>query len=335
MTAPVLVALGLLMAAGCSSAGDHGSQSVPTTASSDSNASSTRGGQAGGSAGCGKPPAADLHGPAGRDDDVVRTITSSGQPRLYRLGVPRRSDNRKPQPLVLNFHGSGSSAAAQTIYSQFSRKAEARNYVVVAPDAIAGQWQLFPTDGSKGADLAFVKAVLAEVSGQLCIDQRRVFTTGISLGSAMATDLACTLLDQVAAVGNVAEEVVFPGCHRVLPVIAFHGTADPLVPYKEGDIAAGRPNSGLPGTEHNMAGWAQLNHCDPQPKVTDIGTEVVHSVWPGCRQGSAVELYTVNGGGHTWPGSPIKVDFLGHTTDQVDATTLILDFFDAHPLADR
>lgn len=314
---------------------EHGNRSPSTTPASDSNAVGSSGERAAGSAGCGRPLAGDLHGPAGGEDDVVRTIATGGQQRVYRLGVPRNSDNRSPQPLVLDFHGSGSSAAAQTVYTQFPRKAEGRGYMVVALDAIAGKWELFPTDGSKGTDLAFIKAVLAEVSGQFCIDERRVFATGISLGSAMATDLACTLREQVAAVGNVAEEVVFPGCDRVLPVIAFHGTADPLVPYKEGDIAAGRPNAGLPGTEHNMTGWAQRDRCNPQPQLTDIGTDVVHSVWPGCSRGSAVELYTVKGGGHTWPGSPIKVDFLGHTTDQIDATTLILDFFDAHPLPDN
>ena len=276
-----------------------------------------------------------LHGAGGTDADAAMTIDVGGVERGYRLGVPRRSDNRTPQPLVLNLHGSGSNAVEQSAYSQLPRVGGERGYVVVTPDAINGQWQLFPTDGSAGTDLAFAKALLDRIESELCIDTGRVFATGISLGSAFATDLACTLTDRIAAVGNVAEEVVFPPCERELPVIAFHGTADKVVPYKEGDVPAGQANAGLPGTEHNMAGWAALAHCDPTPTTTSVGTEVQHAAWTGCAKGAAVELYAVRGGGHTWPGSPVTVDYLGHTTDQIDATALILDFFDAHPLQPR
>jgi polyhydroxybutyrate depolymerase len=45
-----------------------------------------------------------------------------------------------------------------------------------------------------------------------------------------------------------------------------------------------------------------------------------------------VELFRIRDGGHTWPGG-IAVDRLGATTTSIDATTEILDFFDAHPRA--
>jgi polyhydroxybutyrate depolymerase len=43
-----------------------------------------------------------------------------------------------------------------------------------------------------------------------------------------------------------------------------------------------------------------------------------------------VELYTIFGGDHTWPGADIAI---GPTTPTVDATRLALDFFEAHPHA--
>ena len=345
---PALLALSVVAASACSSGASDAGGTPPrgsdTPAASGANPTTTSPGSTGPGGGtvapdptegCGKPLAPGLHGPGDTDADVAQSISVGGVDRSYRLGVPRPSDNRTPQPLVLNLHGSGSNAVQQSAYSQLPTRGGERGYVVVTPDAIGGQWQLFPTDGSTGTDLAFIKAVLDHVEADLCIDRNRVFATGISLGSAMATDLACTLTDRFAAVGNVAEEVVFPPCDRDLPVIAFHGNADKVVPYKEGDVTAGQANSGLPGTEHNMANWAALAHCDPTPTTTMVGTEVVHSVWPGCAGGAAVELYTIQGGGHTWPGSPVKVDYLGHTSDQIDATALILDFFDAHPLHER
>jgi polyhydroxybutyrate depolymerase len=173
--------------------------------------------------------------------------------------------------------------------------------------------------------------LLTTTEGDLCIDLNRVYATGISLGAAVSADLGCTLTDQIASVGLVAVEVPFEPCKRRLPVIAFHGTEDHVVPYKPGDVPAGQPNAELPGTQTNMARWASINGCNPTPTIENIKTEVVHATWPDCKDGSAVQLYTINGGGHTWPGSPIKVDYLGHTTDEIDATALILAFFEAHP----
>lgn len=50
-------------------------------------------------------------------------------------------------------------------------------------------------------------------------------------------------------------------------------------------------------------------------------------------------LYSILGGGHTWPGSPITLSTgtFGPTTEQIDATGLMLAFFDHHrrPTADR
>jgi polyhydroxybutyrate depolymerase len=42
-----------------------------------------------------------------------------------------------------------------------------------------------------------------------------------------------------------------------------------------------------------------------------------------------VLLHTVIGGRHTWPGGA-AVEDLGFTTQQIDATLLMWDFFEAH-----
>jgi polyhydroxybutyrate depolymerase len=56
------------------------------------------------------------------------------------------------------------------------------------------------------------------------------------------------------------------------------------------------------------------------------------TAWTGCAGGSAVDFYSVIGGGHTWPGS-IPVARLGATTTSIDATALMWAFFQAHPRA--
>ena len=63
---------------------------------------------------------------------------------------------------------------------------------------------------------------------------------------------------------------------------------------------------------------------------------VVRRTWPHCTAGSAVVLYSVIGGGHTWPGSPINLGgAFGATTRHVDATGLMLAFFARHPRVTR
>jgi polyhydroxybutyrate depolymerase len=80
-----------------------------------------------------------------------------------------------------------------------------------------------------------------------------------------------------------------------------------------------------------MAQWAAHNACNPAYTDTRIGTDVVKRTWNGCRASGDVILYTVEGGGHTWPGS-ITVPGLGYNTTTINASELIWQFFQSHPL---
>ena len=101
----------------------------------------------------------------------------------------------------------------------------------------------------------------------------------------------------MAAIATVAVEFQL-GCTRPVSILAFHGTADPLVPYQNGAIGLSLPGVKVVGTERNMEDWARLDHCRPVARRTRLGTQVVRQQWAGCRAGSSVVLYTVLGGGH-------------------------------------
>jgi len=46
-----------------------------------------------------------------------------------------------------------------------------------------------------------------------------------------------------------------------------------------------------------------------------------------------VVLYTIKGGGHTWPGGqPLPEWFVGRTSNSIDASSLMWAFFRAHRL---
>jgi polyhydroxybutyrate depolymerase len=111
-------------------------------------------------------------------------------------------------------------------------------------------------------------------------------------------------------------------------MLAFHGTKDPQVPYQNGATGLSFPGVKVRGTQLNMGDWAHLDQCRATPRATKIGSQVQEQRWSGCTRGTSVTLYTVVGGGHTWPGANPKKG-VGLTTRQVSATTTIVHFFSA------
>jgi polyhydroxybutyrate depolymerase len=161
----------------------------------------------------------------------------------------------------------------------------------------------------------------------LSIDPGRIYVTGISNGAQMTNRLGCESSDLIAAIAPVSggysgAEECRPG--RPVPVVAFHGTADHLIPYE------GKGQLLLPAREW-AAAWAARNGCNSKPTVTFQHGQVSGETWGGCRQGAEVVFYTVEGGGHSWPGSDM-VPQLGITTKDINATDVIWEFFVAHPM---
>ena len=255
-----------------------------------------------------------------------------GTVRTYRLAVPTSYRRGRPTPLILDFHGSGSDAEQQSAYSGLPAAGAAAGYLVATPDAVGGNWDL-AAPGSATADQRLVAALESDLASRYCVDRSRIYAAGISLGSEFAAIVACDPADRIAAVGLVAAEYLLRPCAGPVPVIAFHGTADPVVPYASG--ATGRSVPGVPvvGAEQNLEAWARLDRCHPRPAVVRPARGIIRRTWSGCAGASTVELYTVLGGGHTWPGSPVVLpdSLVGPTTGAVSATRLMLGFFGAHP----
>lgn len=251
------------------------------------------------------------------------------QVRRYRLGVPDPYEPDQPVGVILNLHGAASDADQYTVYSQMAARATGRGFLVVTPDAVDGHWEL----GAEGADDRFLMALLDELEQTYCIDLDSVHAAGISLGAWKATITACTHPERFASLVLVAEQVPVDGC--AMPVLSFHGTADAVVPFGEGadeGVVVAGDNAALPGVEVNVPGWAANGGCSPEVDVRRIEPDVEHRSHRGCPEGLGVELYVIEGGGHTWPGSPIEVPYLGVTTQTVDATGLAIDWFESHTL---
>ncbi len=272
-------------------------------------------------------------------DETITTL--DGLTREYILTVPSSYDGGVATPLVFNFHGFGSQAIEQDVYSQLPQTAEAEGFILVTPQGTLndqGQrfWNSSQIPPPVPDDVGFVGQLLTSLQSQLCIDLARVFSTGLSNGGFMSSRLACVLSDRIAAIAPVAGTAFYGSCDaRPVPVIAFHGTEDTLVSLGPIETIA-------------IPAWATHNNCggpieqDPVPPTTGVRL----TRYDGCDEDATVELYVIfdvdtgtagdQGGGHTWPGStfvlpPAFKAVLGQTTLEISANDLMWDFFLAHP----
>jgi polyhydroxybutyrate depolymerase len=288
---------------------------------------------------------------------TVETISTADGVRSYRLHVPPSYTGLDHVPLLLNFHGFGSNANAQEVYSGLSARSDEADggFIVVHPEGkqLNGTgpqyWNSMRIASPEPDDVAFIETLLDALESQLCIDTDRIYSTGMSNGGLMSSRLGCSLSSRIAAIAPVAGAVFPPAftqpfpndtCPdtRAVPLISFHGTDDTSVPFN-GGTGTGGLTFRLPIDDEVdgpdvMSEWAAHNGCSSGRQKSTLTDEVDVVEYTGCTDGATVRLYIVNGGGHTWPGS-FDVPGLGYVTQDISATDLIWEFFQLHPFGEE
>src|SRR5918993_830133 len=228
----------LALAVGCSSDGDDAATPEPGIAD----------GAAEASAGCGTSTNKGVPGV-----EVAHTINVRGAERRYLLTTPSAHDGNTPLPVVLDFHGLLEGAEVHANMSQWSALAEEEGVVAVFPHGTGDpiHWETDISDPDDNDDLAYTDAVLAELGEQLCIDESRVYATGLSNGAMFTSALLCTRADLFAAAAPVAGLTDMDSCDpsRPVPVLTYHGTADPILLFNGGvDLSSVPGGDGGPTT---------------------------------------------------------------------------------------
>jgi len=273
------------------------------------------------------------------------TIVSGGSEYEYQWTVPS-SYVGEPIPVVLDFHGLGSTGAQQAAFSGWSLKAEAEGFLSVQPTGLAAggdgrnSWELPQFDTDLRDDVAMVSDLLDHVAASVCIDPARVYATGMSNGGFFTSELVCDMSDRIAAAMSVAGVTHHESCtpSRPVPYIAFHGTNDETVPFGGGesslDPTGSQSDFFAQVMPEEFAEFAADFSC-AEPTDTPITAEVTLTSWSGCANEVELGFYTLTGAGHTWPGSTISaaIPSLGVTNVDVDATAIGWEFFSRHSLA--
>lgn len=279
------------------------------------------------------PAPASCNGKAKLGGDLDWTIDSKGLERTVHVHVPPSYDPAKPAPVVLSFHGYTSNGLEHAAYTGMLRKSDEAGFVAVHAEGIGGSqgWNAGACCGeamtSNVDDVAFVAAMLDELEAKLCIDDKRVFATGMSNGGFLSHRLACELADRIAAVAPVAGVLGVVSCtpSRPVAVMHFHGTYDALVPYAGVDDGSRK----FPSVADTAKGWATRNGCTDTARTTLERSEVTCTTQDKCSGGAEVTTCTIAGGGHTWPGA-IPVPAMGYTTTAIRATDAMWEFFQRH-----
>ncbi|MBZ5593204.1 MAG: esterase [Acidobacteriia bacterium] len=281
-----------------------------------------------------------------RQDSGTRAgnIHFDGRNRTYVLHLPAGKP-RAGLPLVIVLHGAGGHGRGMERLTGFSPLADRTGFAVAYPDGLWRQWNdgrgriAFPrTD-----DVGFLLALVDHLTRDGTADPHRVYVAGISNGGMMAQRLACEASDTIAAVASVAAtlpEKIEPDClpQRPVSMLLMHGTKDPLVPYKGGMITSphGMPTgSRVLSLAATARFWAARDGCADSPESSSLPGRVDGNMtvrlahYGSCRDHAAVEAYTIEGGGHTWPGGLqyLPVFVIGKTSRNLNADERMWEFF--------
>lgn len=292
----------------------------------------------------------------GKAYDLALPLVSSGTQRRFYLHVPPSYNRGHAMPLVMVFHGLGLTGQSMIYISNLNEEADRKNFMVVYPDGLNHKW-----DATGSQDVQFVLDMINKVASIVNLDQRRIYAVGYSNGGHFVFRLAC-VTNCIAGIAIVAASMLASSENNCtnsqrVPALFFIGTDDPLVPstdasHKEelGKLGAAVGLGGLESLSAPMAKiggmmtaeetvdfWVSHNQSSASPYTSQMpdtnphdGTRVTRLTYGAYN--NEVVYYRIEGGGHTWPGALINgpKDIVGRTTDDINASEIIADFFSRH-----
>ena len=138
-------------------------------------------------------------------------IDVDGTMREYHISMPDNYDASRPHKLIFVFHGLGGTVERELGRDFFGLLGQNDGSAIfVAGQGLSGPSVRDPNEpgptgwpNRDGEDVNFIRALLAKMRADYCIDNARVFSTGWSFGGIMTNRLGCELKDELRAIAPV------------------------------------------------------------------------------------------------------------------------------------
>ncbi|MDB4655469.1 choice-of-anchor J domain-containing protein [Flavobacteriales bacterium] len=246
------------------------------------------------------------------------TISDGGYQREYIYYHPGSAPANCP--LVFVCHGYGGSAQDIMNYSEFNALADEFGFAVCYPQGIEDGggdtfWNVgYPFNQNETVDdVAFLQNLNTYLQTTYSLNPNDVFCTGMSNGGDLCYMLACQASETFRAVAPISGMILQDIVNTCSPaeevsILEIHGTNDNVTFYN------GDPN--------NTGGWGAylsmaqtmtlynnmfnltLQSSGNMPNTnTNDGSTVSFDKYGSSTSCTQIWLYTVNNGGHDWPGA--------------------------------
>jgi len=274
--------------------------------------------------------------------DYWRELVVDGETRSFLVHIPAGLDDSSTFPLMLALHGRGIDAEGMVRLCGMNELSDRDGFIVVypngRPDTFGGRIWLLDYDENAmvtgSVELPFMERLLDHLVAEYPIDPKRIYGVGFSNGGMICYAMARWMTSRLTAIGCVAGIVDFARFELEHPIsiIHIHGTRDRFIPYQGGRTARKDLPIDFPPVIRMLDHWRRATGCTELRRVeewTDSNDPTLvtrmEEFGPG-RDHCMIKVVTVENGGHTWPGRPPIVSYLGKWTTSFSASELILSF---------
>lgn len=288
--------------------------------------------------------------------DYDFSLAHDGLTRIYKVHVPPSYDKEILTPVVIYLHGGGGSIQA-AFNEGVDKYSDKLGFLLVVPAGTgilkdklltwnAGGWSTNSEGVEKCCgyaaennvdDVGFIEKVISEIKQNFNVDEKRIYSTGISNGGIMSYTLACELSDKIAAIAPVAPPGTPKECTvlRQVPVMHIHGTADPCAPFN-GGIGGGCLGSKkyeMQSAQKMVDIWKNIDGCSSVSQPSYSKGKASCITYQGCQNRADVEFCTIQGMGHTYPSGVqyLSIDKIGPVSYDISFDQ-IWEFFQKHPM---
>jgi polyhydroxybutyrate depolymerase len=183
------------------------------------------------SAGCGQPPPA----------TAPSSLTVNGRRRKVITTLPADYRSDQAYSLVIAFHGRTNPASEVRRYYDLESSEPSTDTIFVYPSGLPTKggfnWWNPGDPTSTLRDYALFDTLLETFRKLYCLDTRRVFVVGHSLGASFVNSLACARGNVIRAVGSLAGGIMPSKCQGRVAAMLLHNPKDKLVPISLGEKA--------------------------------------------------------------------------------------------------